>query len=149
MTTLSLSVKSKADVIIEFDAIWRVVIDHYEKITMIKIQSLVKVKNVNEILNDIHERETKFKAHRHDDSKLNKFRTLVSKSLNFIKKLSDMIALIASMIRKESLSAHWLRLTYVCITKVLFFQHCHFYDCSLSYQRIISIFLYSMILNKC
>ncbi len=73
---------------------------------MIKIQSLVEVNNVNEILNDIHERETKFKAHHHDDSKLNKFRTLVNKSLNFIEKLSDMIASIISMIRKESLSAH-------------------------------------------
>lgn len=86
MTTLSLSVESKADVIIEFDAIWRVAIDCYEKITMIKIQSLVEVNNVNEILNDIHERETKFKAHHHDNSKLNKFRTLVNKSLNFIEK---------------------------------------------------------------
>jgi len=73
---------------------------------MIKIQSLVEVNNVNEILNDIHERETKFKAHRHDDSKLNKFRTLVNKSLNLIEKLNDMIASITSTIRKESLSAH-------------------------------------------
>ncbi len=72
---------------------------------MVKIQSLVEVNNVNEILNDIHERETKFKVYRHDDSKLNKFRMLVSRSLNSIEKLGDMVASIASTIRKESLSA--------------------------------------------
>jgi len=105
MATLQLPVESKADATIEFGAIWRVAIDRYEEITMVKIQSLAEANNVNEILNDIHERETKFKAYRHDGSKLDKFRTLVGRSLNPIEKLGDMVASAASTVRKESLPA--------------------------------------------
>lgn len=99
-------VESKADATIEFGAIWKVAINRYEEITMVKIQSLAEANNVDEILNDIHERETKFKGYRHDGSKLEKFRTLVSKSLNPIEEVGDMVASAASTVRKQPLPAH-------------------------------------------
>ena len=105
MATLEPSVESEADATIDVGAIWRVAMDRYEEITMVKIESLAGASNVDEILNDIRERETKFKVYRHDGSKVDEFRTLVSKSLNPIEKLGDMVALAASTVRRQSLPA--------------------------------------------
>ena len=79
-------VESGADATIDVGAIWRVAMDRYEEITTVKIESLTGVRNVDEILKDIREREREFKDYRHDGSKLDKFRTLVSMSLNPIDK---------------------------------------------------------------
>ncbi len=105
MANVELPVESKADAIVDFSTIWKVAIDRYEEITMVKIQSLARANNVDEILNGIHERERKFKSYRHDGSKLDKFRTLVSNSLNPIKKVGDMVASAASTVRKPPLPA--------------------------------------------
>ena len=105
MATIEFPVELKADAAIEFGAIWKVAIDRYEEITMVKIQSLAGANNVDEILNHIHERETEFKGYRHDGSKLDKFRTLVSKSLNPIEKVGDMVASAASTVRKQPFPA--------------------------------------------
>ena len=105
MSTVEMPIESEADSITDLGTIWKVAMDRYEEITMVKIQSLAGANNVDEILNDIHERETKFKGYRHDGSKLDKFRMLVSKSLNPIEKLSDMVASAASTVRKQPLPA--------------------------------------------
>lgn len=105
MATINLPAESKADATIEFGAIWKVAIDRYEEITMVKIQSLAGANNVDEILNDIHERKTKFEGYRHDGSKFDKFRTLVSKSLSPIEKVCNMVASAASTVRKQPLHA--------------------------------------------
>ncbi|KAL9611964.1 MAG: hypothetical protein Q9167_003404 [Letrouitia subvulpina] len=97
MATVKSSVGSKHNSIIDIDAIWREAIDRYEAITSIKIKLLAGASNVDDILNGIRERETAFKGFRHDGSKLDKFRTLVSKSLDTINKLGEMIASTASM----------------------------------------------------
>ena len=105
MSTVEMPIESEADSITDFSTIWKGAMDRYEEITMVKIQSLAGANNVDEILNDIHERETKFKGYRHDGSKLDKFRMLVSKSLNPVEKLSDMVASAASTVRKQPLPA--------------------------------------------
>lgn len=103
MATLEPPVKSEADATIDIGVIWKEAVDSYEKTTMVKIESLARASNVDEILNDIREREIKFKDYRHDGSKLDKFRTLVSKSLNPIDKVGNMVALAASTVRRQSL----------------------------------------------
>ena len=103
MATLEPPVESKADATIDIGVIWREAVDSYEKTTIVKIESLARATNVDEILNDIRERETKFKGYRHDGSKLDKFRTLISKSLNPIDKVGNMVALAASTVRRQSL----------------------------------------------
>ena len=100
MTTAELPVESKVGTIIDFGTIWKIAISRYEEITMVKIQSLAEAKDVDEILNDIHNREAKFKGYRHDGSKLDKFRTLVRKSLNPIEKVGNMVASASSTVRK-------------------------------------------------
>jgi len=105
MAILEPPVEAKADATIDVGAIWRVAMDRYEELTMVKIESLAGASNVDEILSDIHERGTKFKGYRHDGSKLDKFRTLVSKSLNPIDKVGNMVALAASTVRRQPLPA--------------------------------------------
>ena len=100
MATVELPIKSEIDAPINFGAIWKVAIDRYEEITMVQMQSLAEANNVDEILNNIHERETKFKGYRHDGSKLERFRSLVRKSLSPIEKVGDMVASAASTVRK-------------------------------------------------
>jgi hypothetical protein len=68
---------------------------------MVKIETLVGANNVDEILDEIHKRETKFKSYRHNGSKSDKFRSLVRKSLGHIKKLSDIVASAASTVRQH------------------------------------------------
>ena len=96
MAAAGLPVVPTANPTTDIGAIWKVAIARHEEITMVKIQSLSEAKNVEDILNDIRERETKFKGFRHDGSKLDKFRTLVSKSLYPIEKVGNVIALAAS-----------------------------------------------------
>ena len=105
MATLEQPVESEAGATIDIGVIWREAVSSYEKTTMVKIESLARASNVDEILNDVRERETKFKCYRHDGSKLDNFRTLVSKSLNPIDKVGNMVALAASTVRRQSLPA--------------------------------------------
>ncbi|TAQ84511.1 hypothetical protein B7494_g7175 [Chlorociboria aeruginascens] len=92
MATAGLSIRPKADAITDIGAIWKAAIVRYEEITMVKIDSLAGANSVDGVLDEIHERETKFKGYRHDGSKLDKFRSLVRKSMGPIEKLSNIIA---------------------------------------------------------
>lgn len=132
---------SKADPTTDIGTIWKEAIDRYEEITMVKIQSLARAKDVDEILNDVREKETKFKSYRHDDSKLDKFRTLVSKSLSPIEKVGDVIASAASTVRRKPVLARWLAITHINIAIGLPSQHYHLHGGSLSYERKIFVYL--------
>lgn len=105
MVTLEPAVESEADATIDIGVIWREAVASYEKTTMVKIESLARASNVDEILDEVRERQTKFKGYRHDGSKLDKFRTLVSKSLNPIDKVGNMVASAASTVRRQSMPA--------------------------------------------
>ena len=101
MATVELSIRSKTAATTDVGAIWKAAIDRYEKVTMVKIETLARANNVDEILDEIHGREVKFKGYRHDGSKSDKFRSLVSKSLGPIEKLSNIVALAASTVRQH------------------------------------------------
>lgn len=83
--------------------IWKAAIERYEEITTMRMDLLTGVNNVNEILDQIHTRETKFKAFRHSGSRTDRFRSVVSKSLVPIEKLSSIVASAAATVRQRLL----------------------------------------------
>ncbi|KAF4627731.1 hypothetical protein G7Y89_g10420 [Cudoniella acicularis] len=93
MATVELPIRATPNVV---GAIWKAAISRYEEITLQKIESFAGVNSADEILDQIHERERRFKGYRHDGSKLDKFRSHVNKSLGPIEKLSNIVASAAS-----------------------------------------------------
>lgn len=101
MATVELPVDSEsANDTTDIGAIWKEAIDRYEETTKVKIGSLTRANTVDEVLSEIHKREAMFQGYRHDENKLDKFRTLVSKSLSPIEKLSSIVASAALAVRK-------------------------------------------------
>ncbi|KAM5349322.1 hypothetical protein ACJ41O_005827 [Fusarium nematophilum] len=82
----------KADATSDVGLIWKSAVDRYEAITGVQIQQLAQANSVAQILEDIDDKEARFKIHRHDGTKLDKFRTLVSQSLSPIQSVSDIVA---------------------------------------------------------
>ncbi len=105
MTTVELPVRSEAENTIDLGTIWKEAIREYEEITKVNVQSLTEANNVEEILNDIHEREKRFKSYRNNGSKLERFRTLVMKSLRPIQKVCDVVASVVSTVKEQLLPA--------------------------------------------
>src|SRR5436305_14173668 len=99
MATVESSIRSETAVTNDVGTLWKAAIDRYEEITMIKMESLAGANNVDEILDEIRGRGTKFKGHRHDGSKSDKFGSLVSKSLGPIQTLSNIVASAALAVR--------------------------------------------------
>ena len=79
-------------------SIWQTAIDQYEAITTIKLHSLARANSVEEILSEIREEDSTFKTFRHDGSRVDKFRSLVSRSLRPIQVLSEITAEAASSV---------------------------------------------------
>jgi hypothetical protein len=100
MAAAKLSIRSKP-VNTNIDAAWRVAISRYEMATSVKIDSLAKVNSVDEILAELHIKETEIKDHRHDGSKVDRFRSLLSKSLRPMQQLCDLVASAASIVRRQ------------------------------------------------
>ena len=103
MATFQQPTESVADATIDVGEIWSTAITRYEQDSMVKIESLARTSNVDEILNIISEREKKFKGYRHDGSRLDKFRTLVGKSLKPVEKLGDIVASAVSTVTMQPL----------------------------------------------
>ena len=104
MATFEQPIESAADATVDVGEIWSSAIIRYEKDAMVNIESLARASDVDEILSVIREREKKFKGYRHDGSKLDRFRTLVSKSLSPIDKLGNIVASAVSTVRVQPLS---------------------------------------------
>ncbi|KAL9014436.1 MAG: hypothetical protein Q9173_000918 [Seirophora scorigena] len=98
MTATRPPVEPETDPTANIAAIWQAAIERYEEITMEKMETLSGASSVDVILDDIREKETKFKCYRHDGSKLDRFRTLVSKSLDPVDKVGNLVASAASML---------------------------------------------------
>jgi len=106
MATIELSVGTSTDATTDVGAIRKAAIVHYEEITKVKIESVATANNVDEILKEIRERDHIFKGYRHDGSKLDKFRSLVSKSLDPIEKLSNIVGQAAVAVRQKPLPVY-------------------------------------------
>lgn len=105
MTTMDLHVESIIEPTTDVGAIWKAAIDRYETVTKVKIGSLSGTNNIDQILANIQKRQAKFERHRHDGSKLDKFRTLVKNSLAPIQILGDIVSQATKTVRNSSLLA--------------------------------------------
>lgn len=92
MQHTELCLRPKADVTSDVGLIWESAVDRYQAITGEQIQQLARAKSVAQILEDIDDNEARFKIHRHDGTKLDRFRTLVSQSLSPIQFVGDIVA---------------------------------------------------------
>jgi fungal STAND N-terminal Goodbye domain len=102
MTTVELSFSSASvDTTTDVGAIWREAIDRYEEITKVKIESLPRASNIDEVLRETQKRDSTFRGYRHDETKLDKFRTLMNESLSPIGKVGNMVASASSAVRKQ------------------------------------------------
>ena len=101
MATVAAAPSSGADATSNIAAIWKGAIDRYEQITKAEMQHMAQASSVDDILNNIHDQETKFKGFRHSGSKTDKFRTLVSKCLDPINKVGDIVASASSTVRNQ------------------------------------------------
>jgi hypothetical protein len=101
MATTELPTRSKA-VITNISTVWSVAIDRHEKATSVKLDSLAKVNNVDELLAELHLKERQVKDHRHNGSKLDNFRMLLKKSLKPVEQLCDVAASVASIVGQRT-----------------------------------------------
>ena len=83
--------------------IWNEAVDRYEKDTETKFKKIKRVNNADDVLAHIQVIEGTFKKHRHDGSKTDKFRTLMSKALDPIDRIGNVVAGAASMVRTDAL----------------------------------------------
>lgn len=76
----------------DVDKIWQAAIRRYKETTKVDLGSLTVAKSVDDILLEINDRDEGFKRKRHDKTKLDKFRTLVSKSLQPIQTITEVVS---------------------------------------------------------
>lgn len=89
---------SAANNMTDVGAIWRAAIDRYKDITQVDLGSIEAANTVEDVLSEIDIREEELKRTRHDGSKTDRFRSLVSRSLNSIETVSEVVAQGASSV---------------------------------------------------
>lgn len=98
MTMTDLPIRSKTNVTTDIGALWQTAIARYEETAKVKFESLTTANKVEEVLKEIHERESRFQTYRHDGSKLDEFRSLVRKCLGSIEKIGQIVVSAASSV---------------------------------------------------
>jgi hypothetical protein len=106
MTTIDSQAEPMIEPTTDIGAMWKAAIDRYETITGAKIESSSGAKDINQILDNIQNRQARFERHRHDGSKLEKFRTLVRNSLVPIQMLGDIVAQATKTVRTAPVLLH-------------------------------------------
>jgi hypothetical protein len=102
MATVDLPVVlGPVDTTTDVGEIWKEAVNRYEEIAKVKVESLPQVNSIDAVLSETRKRDRIFQSYRHDETKLDKFRTLVSKSLSPIEKASTIVASAASIVRKQ------------------------------------------------
>lgn len=91
MTTTA-SLRLDIQVASDIGILWKEAIKRYEADTAIPFQTLAGANNAEAIITEMKKKKMAFKDFRHDGSKLDKFRTLVKKSLERVEKLGDIVA---------------------------------------------------------
>jgi len=120
--------------ITDIGAIWEGAIHRYEMVIGMKVESLAKANNVDEILSQIQGNVASFKAHRHDGSKLDRFRSLVSKSLDPVEQISKIVASAVLSVRQHIPPCIWLINAHMDVTKVFLSQHRYLHGSQLSHK---------------
>lgn len=95
---------SAADSVTDVGAIWRAAINRYKDITQVDLGSIEAATSIEDVLSEIDMREEEFKRNRHDGSKTDRFRSLVSRSLKSIETVSEVVAQGASNVSTVEVS---------------------------------------------
>lgn len=103
MTTAGLRGQSAIGPPTDVGAMWNAAIDRYEKNTNVKISSLYRTNDMDQIITEIQKNEADFEKHRHDGSKFDKFRTVVKNSLNPIQTVGEIVAQATKAVREMPL----------------------------------------------
>lgn len=101
MTSTELHVEATLNSTFGIATIWKTAVNDYERITGVQIQPLATVNDISGVISEINKDETRFKHHRHDGSKLDKFRSLVCQSLTPIEVLSNIVAQAIKTVRGQ------------------------------------------------
>ncbi|KAL7954774.1 ankyrin repeat-containing domain protein [Trichoderma compactum] len=72
--------------------IWKEALDSYERVTGTRIDQLQRTTNIDEILSEIGARQSAFSLQRHNGSRLDRFRTIVSESLAPIEAANEIVS---------------------------------------------------------
>lgn len=91
-TDLTIGCSPSVNLTPQLGDIWKNAISEYEKTTGEAIEALSTASTVDAVLEEIRQKGTKFQTFRHDGSKTDKFRSLVSQSLEPIVFLSGIVA---------------------------------------------------------
>lgn len=95
---------SAANNVTDVGAIWHAAIDRYKDITTVDLGSIEAANSVEDVLSEIDMRGEEFKNTRHDGSKTDRFRSLVSRSLKSIETISEVVAQGASNVSAVEVS---------------------------------------------
>lgn len=79
--------------------LWKKAVDEFERTTNTKLDKLSPASNVEEILSIVQSQESRFNTFRHDKSRLDKFRSLVKRSLYPVEQMSKIISSAVTSVR--------------------------------------------------
>lgn len=92
MATANTTTPSNPDATTDMEEAWRAAVQRYEQNTLKKITILPSATSVDDIMNTVKGQQTLFSNHRHDKSKFDKLRTLLTKVMNRIDLVCDLVA---------------------------------------------------------
>lgn len=118
MASIVLPTQTVTDATSDVGILWKAAVARYENITMTKVECLPRANNADMIIDEIYRREAMLKAQRHDGSKLDKFRSLINKSLSPIEKIGNIVASAASTVRSHFCLARSVVLICIDVTLV-------------------------------
>ncbi|KAK5309727.1 hypothetical protein LTR70_010039 [Exophiala xenobiotica] len=81
-----------AVVVTDVSDLWKAAIEEFEKTTKTKFDSIPRVNNVDDILKEVKARASSFQKVRHDEYELDKFRSLLARSLTPVEQLSKVVS---------------------------------------------------------
>lgn len=83
----------------DIGALWEAALDRYERVSGVRVQMLGGSNNLDAVLAQVHERSVSFEKYRHNNSKIDKFRSLVKESLEPILTLGEVVVNATKQVR--------------------------------------------------
>lgn len=96
-------------------SVWQNAVVRYQETTKVDLGSLAQANSVEDILIEINKSAEKFGRKRHDNSKLDRFRSLVSDSLLPIQVMTEMVSQVLSDVWCPSIARSPFLMKWLCI----------------------------------
>lgn len=90
----------------DIGAIWDRALARYEATASTKIQTHVRLKNTDDLLSNVSQKETAFVSRRHSGTRSDKFRILLKNSLAPIEQWADIVTNATKTVRYLNLFIH-------------------------------------------